>query len=160
MGSSPIIHNTFIKFMNKNKKNNQNIDFLTSLLQLSIKKGKKSNSEKTFRDMLFHLVKNNRELNLNKFLIEVQNNIQPAIKLQKKKFNYKPVYATEWYKKNQASTWILNELKNNNKNFYKALASELLDITTNTSSSIKHRQTLYSTALQNTYIKTPTPKKN
>lgn len=136
-----------------NVNDNTHLNLITSLLQTSIKKGNKSKSEKAFRSMLFYLIKNNKDLDLINFFLSVQNNIQPAVKLQKKKFFYKPSYTTEWHKKNQAAAWILKELKKNKKSFSVGLAQELTNIVANTSPSIKHRQALYQTATQKIYIK-------
>ena len=137
--------------MNVNE--NTHLKLINSLLQNSIKKGNKSKSEKAFRNMLFYLIKNSKDLNLINFFLDVQNNIQPAVKLQKKKFFYKPSYTTEWHKKNQASAWILKELKKNKNGFSKGLALELTNIVANTSPSIRHKQAFYQIATQNIKIK-------
>lgn len=135
-------------------KSYMHIDLITSLLQLSIKKGKKSKSEKELRKMFIFLIKTNKQLDLISLFNNVQKNIQPAIKLQKRKHTYKPTYATDKHQLNKASAWLLKELKKGNNKFYKALAIELLETAANTSNSIKNRQALYQTATQNIFIKT------
>lgn len=132
---------------------NNKLSFTKNIIQISIKKGKKQLSEKTFRQSLINLSKSNNNLNLTDFFEETQINIQPLVKLQKKKYNYKPVFANDIYKQNQAARWLLNEIKKNNKKFNIALASELLAINNKTSNALANQLKLYDTALQAFNIK-------
>lgn len=124
------------------------LTIIYNLLNQSIKKGKKSVTEKNIRKSLYYLMQHNNDKSIFELIDYVTKNTEPLINFKKKKNFYKPTFINKKKKAFLACSWILNEVKNQSSNkFYKNLATEIININNNKSLSTKKRLEFHKEAL-------------
>lgn len=151
---------TYLDFVKKKQKANISHKYLClqTVLQCSIKKGKKNVAEKLFRKMVFYMAQDKKKFKQNPWHTVMQGiyNLTPQVGIKvirtRRKVLYKLKFITLKKQSYLVYYWLIKSLKNNNNNFHKTMALELKEASKKRGSAFNKNKEYYNFLKKNVYI--------